>query len=66
MVGVTGFEPAASCSQSRRATNCATPRCVTILYAYRVFCKEEKKDFILILVFEAKIYGGVQLILCLQ
>jgi len=31
-----------------------------------VFCKEEKKDFILILVFEAKIYGGVQLILCLQ
>ncbi len=29
-VGVTGFEPAASCSQSRRATNCATPR--TIYY----------------------------------
>ena len=26
LVGVTGFEPAASCSQSRRATNCATPR----------------------------------------
>ncbi len=26
VVGVTGFEPAASCSQSRRATNCATPR----------------------------------------
>ena len=26
MVGVTGFEPATSCSQSRRATNCATPR----------------------------------------
>ena len=25
MVRVTGFEPAASCSQSRRATNCATP-----------------------------------------
>ena len=23
---MTGFEPAASCSQSRRATNCATPR----------------------------------------
>ena len=22
---MTGFEPAASCSQSRRATNCATP-----------------------------------------
>ena len=25
MVRVTGFEPAASCSQSRRATSCATP-----------------------------------------
>ena len=25
LVRVTGFEPAASCSQSRRATNCATP-----------------------------------------
>ena len=25
-IGVTGFEPAASCSQSRRATSCATPR----------------------------------------
>ena len=28
MVGVTGFEPAASTSQTSRATNCATPRCV--------------------------------------
>ena len=26
LVGVKGFEPPASCSQSRRATNCATPR----------------------------------------
>lgn len=26
MVGVTGFEPAASTSQMSRATNCATPR----------------------------------------
>ena len=26
MVGVRGLEPRASCSQSRRATNCATPR----------------------------------------
>ena len=26
LVGVTGFEPAASCSQSKRATNCATSR----------------------------------------
>ena len=26
LVGVKGLEPPASCSQSRRATNCATPR----------------------------------------
>ena len=26
MVGVLGFEPRASASQTRRATNCATPR----------------------------------------
>ena len=26
MDGATGLEPAASCSQSKRATNCATPR----------------------------------------
>ena len=26
VVGVTGVEPAASCSQSKRATICATPR----------------------------------------
>ncbi len=26
LVGVTGFEPAASTSQMSRATNCATPR----------------------------------------
>lgn len=26
VVGVTGFEPAASTSQTSRATNCATPR----------------------------------------
>ena len=26
VVGVQGLEPWASCSQSRRATNCATPR----------------------------------------
>ncbi len=30
MVGVTGFEPAASTSQMSRATNCATPRNVCI------------------------------------
>ena len=26
LVGVKGFEPPTSCSQSKRATNCATPR----------------------------------------
>ncbi len=26
LVGMTGFEPATSCSQSKRATNCATSR----------------------------------------
>ena len=31
MVGVTGFEPAASTSQTSRATNCATPRCVIFI-----------------------------------
>lgn len=25
-IGATGFEPATSCSQDRRATTCATPR----------------------------------------
>lgn len=32
MVGVTGFEPAASTSQMSRATNCATPRKLKLLY----------------------------------
>ena len=36
LVRVTGFEPAASCSQSRRATNCATPGCFYIPTQYRV------------------------------
>ena len=33
LVGVTGFEPATSCSQSKRATNCATPRKLTQTHA---------------------------------
>ena len=28
MVGVTGLEPTTSWSRTRRATNCATPRCM--------------------------------------
>ena len=30
MVGMTGFEPATSCSQSTRATNCATSRYIKL------------------------------------
>ncbi len=35
MVGVTGLEPAASCSQGRRATNCATPRLLYYKFSYK-------------------------------
>ena len=58
MVGVTGLEPAASKSQTSRATNCATPRfCIEFLsfcvevgqtvvksdfYAFLRFCKVPK------------------------
>ena len=34
LVGVKGFEPPTSCSQSRRATNCATPRHIQLLLLY--------------------------------
>ena len=37
VVRVTGFEPAASCSQSRRATNCATPGYLVFYPAGRIF-----------------------------
>lgn len=37
LVEVTGLEPAASCSQSRRATNCATPRYLLFYRAGRIF-----------------------------
>ena len=38
---MTGFEPAASCSQSRRATNCATPGYFVILsgWSYSPKCR---------------------------
>ena len=39
MVGVTGFEPAASTSQTSRATNCATPRCVIFIRFLVIFRK---------------------------
>ena len=35
LVRVTGFEPAASCSQSRRATNCANPGFLVIEFCTR-------------------------------
>ena len=39
LVGVTGFEPAASTSQTSRATNCATPRSVIFIQFLVNFCK---------------------------
>ena len=39
MVEVTGLEPAASCSQSTRATNCATPRFYLLRAALPVVTK---------------------------
>lgn len=30
MVGVVGFEPTTFCSQSRRASHCATPRFIMV------------------------------------
>ena len=43
MVRVTGFEPAASCSQSTRATNCATPgRSVFEHYTITIAYNQEK------------------------
>ena len=32
MVGVAGVEPATSCSQSKRASHCATPRLKVMVY----------------------------------
>ena len=37
MVGVIGFEPTTSASQTPRATNCATPRCfATVVAVYTI------------------------------
>ena len=43
VVRVTGFEPAASCSQSRRATSCATPGYV-LFSAAACVCTHFKKN----------------------
>ena len=42
MVRVTGFEPAASCSQSRRATNCATPGYEVVGWPGRILPKNQR------------------------
>ena len=42
LVRVTGFEPAASCSQSRRATNCATPGYEVVGWPGRILPKQAR------------------------
>ena len=42
VVRVTGFEPAASCSQSRRATNCATPGYEVVGWPGRILPKQAR------------------------
>ena len=42
MVGVRGLEPRASCSQSRRATNCATPRYEVVGLPGRILPKQAR------------------------
>ena len=42
VVGVRGLEPRASCSQSRRATNCATPRYEIVGLPGRIFPKQAR------------------------
>ena len=39
---MTGFEPAASCSQSRRATNCATPGYEVVGWPGRILPKQAR------------------------
>ena len=34
LVGVTGLEPATAWSQTRNATNCATPRYKTVIFCF--------------------------------
>ena len=41
LVGVRGLEPRASCSQSRRATNCATPRYL-VFYGFRMYTQSRR------------------------
>lgn len=41
-IGMTGFEPAASCSQSRRATKLRYIPMISIEIAYRLLLKTER------------------------
>ena len=50
---MTGFEPAASCSQSRRATNCATPGYLVFYPAGRILPNLSGTLFLLV-------YSGFQ------
>ena len=44
MVGVAGVEPATSCSQSKRASHCATPRLKVMFYKILRFLHLFKAD----------------------
>ena len=44
LVGVRGLEPRASCSQSRRATNCATPRCEIVGLPGRILPNRQNRE----------------------
>lgn len=43
MVGMTGFEPATSCSRSKRTTKlCYIPMSYTILFRFMKICNKKK------------------------
>ena len=52
VVGVTGVEPAASCSQSKRATICATPRSMYFfvspdsIYYFILFVNRQNRKYL--------------------
>ena len=63
LVGVTGFEPAASTSQTSRATNCATPRCVIFIRFLVIFRKWSNlwSDHFFVLVLEKRMCEKVSI-----
>lgn len=62
LVGVTGFEPAASTSQMSRATNCATPRfyVTMILYHSSVCLSTKINPLIRTIIFPKPIYSPLE------